>query len=480
MGLPRVIGLIFSLLHASQATPEEIARIREKRFRHLLRTAVAKSPFYRELYRGIDIQTCRLADLPVVDKKMMMASFDDFVTDRRLKKAEIGRWLEDKNNLGRKYLGKYIAFQTSGTTGENALVVYDRRALDFAHAALLARHPDVKKLTATGLTRIILSTLFVKRFGITAILMAGGPYPSYTIAIHPPPLYQCFVKEEVYSLLEPIPGLVEKLNASSCNQLYSYPSILDLLAREQLAGRLHLKLEEPLPTIISGSEPLTEATKQIVEKAWGVKVQDHYGSAECILLARSCSNFERMHVMSDLCCMEMVDRQGRPVPDGKTGEKVLLTNLCNLTQPFIRYEISDVTGYSTEPCSCGQPFPTLLPVEGRTDDIFYFDRPGGGYEAVHPYLFLGPILEITQIKEYQLAQTGRNEITLSYVPVRPGEDIEAHVRSVLENGMHNAGLMNRVVLKTLCVRTIERDPRSGKIRQLINRIGAPANLDENL
>jgi phenylacetate-coenzyme A ligase PaaK-like adenylate-forming protein len=72
MGLPRIIGLIFSMLHASGATPEEIERIREKRFRRLLRTAVAKSPFYRNLYRGIDIETCRLTDLPVVDKQTMM------------------------------------------------------------------------------------------------------------------------------------------------------------------------------------------------------------------------------------------------------------------------------------------------------------------------------------------------------------------------------------------------------------------------
>jgi len=79
MGLPRVISLIFSMLHSNQSTPEKIALIQEKRFRRLLRTAVAKSPFYRDLYRNIDIETCRLADLPVVDKPTMMAHFDDFV-----------------------------------------------------------------------------------------------------------------------------------------------------------------------------------------------------------------------------------------------------------------------------------------------------------------------------------------------------------------------------------------------------------------
>jgi phenylacetate-CoA ligase len=479
MGLPHIIGLIFSMRRTSQSTSEEIARIREKRFRCLLRTAVAKSPFYRRFYHGIDIETCQLNDLPVVDKKTMMENFDDFVTDRSLKRDQIIRWIEDKRNFGQMYMGKYVPMRTSGTTGEIAIVVYDRWALDFVHAALISRHANPKPSMLVAI-RLILRALFVKRFSITGVLMTGGLYPSYAIASYPPPLYQLFVKEEIHSLLESLPDLVEKLNASSCSQLYSYSSVLEKLAREQLAGRLNLKLEKPLPAIVSGSEPLTEATKLLVQEAWGIKVQDHYGSAECIIMARSCVNFKRMHVMSDLCFLEIVDRKGRPVPNGQTGDKVLITNLCNLTQPFIRYEISDVTGYSTDSCSCGQPFPTLLPVEGRTDDIFYIDRPEGGYEAVHPFLFLGTIVELRGIREYQLAQTGRNEFTFYYVPVNAGTEIGNEVRKVLEEGMRKARLFDRVTLKILCVEKISRDQRSGKVRQLISIVGAPKDLDDVL
>ena len=480
MGVPRIIGLIFSMLRANQATMEKTAGIRERRFRRLLRTAVAKSPFYRDLYRGIDVETCELADLPTVDKPTMMANFDDFVTDRRLKRAEIAKWLQDKSHLGRMYMGRFIPFQTSGTTGVNALVIYDRRALDFVHAALIARHAQPKPMGLQESLRIMFTMLFVKRIGITAVLMTGGPYPTCTVAAYPPPLHGLFVKEEVYSLLDPIPTIVEKLNASSCDELCTYPTLLNILAREQLAGRLKLKFDSPLATIVSASEPLTESTKRLAQTAWGMNVQDTYGSSECLIMARSCGRFERMHVMTDMCCMEIVDRHNRPVPDGRTGDKVLLTNLFNLAQPFIRYELSDVTGYSTESCGCGQPFPTLLPVEGRTDDIFHIDRPGGGYEAVHPYLFLGPIIELEQVREYQLAQTGRNEVTFSYVPADPGPDFDARVREVLEAGMRNAGLFDRMTLKTARVESIPRDPRSGKVRQIISRVGPPADLDEDV
>lgn len=478
MGVPHIIGLIFSMLRASKATPEEIERIREKRLRLLLRKAVAQSPFYRTLYKGINIESCALSDLPVVDKKTMMENFDDFVTDRRIRKADIHQWLGNEKNYGKMYLEKYIAFKTSGTTGENALVIYDRHAMDFVHAALIARHAQPEPITAVQTINIILRALLIKRFSITALLMTGGPYPAFTIAAYPPLFYNLFVKYEVHSLLEPLSQVVEKLNASSCNELYSYPTMLEMLAREQIEGRLRLKIEQPLATIASASEPLTERVKKLVQKAWGMKIQDTYGSAECFIMARSCGQFKRMHVMSDLCFLEVVDHQGKPVPDGQTGDKVLITNLFNFVQPFIRYEVSDVTGYSGQPCSCGQPFPTLLQVEGRTDDIFYIDRSGGGYDAVHPYLFLGPIVEMSQVREYQLVQTGRNEITFYYVSVKSVAEVENQVRKVFESGISKAGLSGRVAIKTMCVKTIPRDHRSGKVRQIISQVGVPKDLDK--
>jgi phenylacetate-CoA ligase len=475
-GLPHIIGLVFTMRRARQGTPAEISHIQEKRLRRLLRTAVTKSPFYRNLYRGINIETCQLTDLPVVDKKTMMENFDDVVTDSSLKKEQIIRWIEDKRNFGRMYLGKYVPIRTSGTTGEMAVVVYDRWALDYVNAAVVSRdtYPNRSPGESIG---YILGALFGKKFSIASVLMTGGA--SCVIAASPPPLYKLFVRQETHSLFESIPELVEKLNAAPCNHLYSYPTILEKLAREQLAGRLKLKLEQPLPAVISLSEPLTENTKRLIKKAWGTNVQDHYGAAECIVMARSCNKFDRMHVMSDICCLEIVDSQGRPVPDGQTGNKVLMTNLCNLTQPFIRYEISDVTGYSTQPCSCGQPFPTLLPVEGRTDDIFYIERPEGGYEDIHPFQFLTPIVELTGVREYQLVQTKRNEFNFYYVPAGDGAEIDNDVHKGMKEGMRKAGLSDRITLNILRVGNIARDQRSGKVRQLMSLVGPPENMNIN-
>jgi len=407
-----------------------------------------------------------------------MEHFDDFVTDRSLKRVEVRRWLDDKSNLGKMYKDKFIPFHTSGTTGQNALVVYDRNALDHVHAAVVARHPYPNEPTGLEQLGIMLRNVFIRKARLASVMMTGGPYPAYTAALFAPKFHDVFIKSEIFSLLEPIDRIVERLNEFQPDSMFAYPSLLELLAREQLEGRLKISFGLPTSTLSTGSEPLSETTRKLARKAWNMEIQDTYGTAECFIMARSCGKFERMHVMTDLCIFEVVDRHYNPVPDGQTGEKVLLTNLFNYVQPFIRYEVSDVTGFSLDPCSCDMPFPTLLPVEGRTDDIFYVDRPGGGYEAVHPYLFLGPIVELDEVREYQLVQTGRNEVTFSYVPESAGEDIGEKVRHVLQGGIDNANLNGRVKLMIERIDSIPRDPKSGKYRQIVSRVGAPADLDE--
>ena len=60
----------------TRADPRRVRADQSRRFRSLLRHAVARSPFYREKYRDIDVETCRLDELPVTTKAELMAEFD--------------------------------------------------------------------------------------------------------------------------------------------------------------------------------------------------------------------------------------------------------------------------------------------------------------------------------------------------------------------------------------------------------------------
>ncbi|MGV7852596.1 hypothetical protein PJM29_30980, partial [Mycobacterium kansasii] len=44
---------------------------------------------------------------------------------------------------------------------------------------------------------------------------------------------------------------------------------------------------------------------------------------------------------TDMCIVELVDAHNQPVARGAASAKVLVTNLYNLTQPLIRYELTD-------------------------------------------------------------------------------------------------------------------------------------------
>lgn len=120
---------LFSSRWCNGIGKKRILSLQKQRFRRLLRHAFKNSPFYRQLYKGIDIDNCRFEDLPTVNKSTLMANFDSVVTDSRFKLNEIQKWLSDRNNRGKLYLGECLPLPSSGTSREYALALYHRDAL---------------------------------------------------------------------------------------------------------------------------------------------------------------------------------------------------------------------------------------------------------------------------------------------------------------------------------------------------------------
>jgi hypothetical protein len=58
-----------------------------------------------------------VCQLPLVTKPELMEHFDQMITDPEVRKAELDAYVADKSNIGKPYLGKYMAWTTSGTTG---------------------------------------------------------------------------------------------------------------------------------------------------------------------------------------------------------------------------------------------------------------------------------------------------------------------------------------------------------------------------
>ena len=206
-----------------------------------------------------------------------------------------------------------------------------------------------------------------------------------------------------------------------------------------------------------------------------MNAQDSYGAMECYLMATSCRMSGHLHLMSHLCIIEIVDLNNKPVPPGQYGEKILLTNLFNFTQPIIRYEMEDVLGYANQNCACGSPWPTLLPVQGRSKDFFYFKKPDGGYEKFLPNLLVIPLNYMQEIRQFQFVQTGRNDLTFKYVLRSDDLKIVENLKRTLKEALALKDLENYVKLKLDQVKFIPRDEGSGKYSPTIS-LGPPGGL----
>jgi hypothetical protein len=180
------------------------------------------------------------------------------------------------------------------------------------------------------------------------------------------------------SVMTPLHEMIPALEAYQPEVIGGYPSVISLLAEEQLRGRLAIAPRVVLTT----SEVLTDAAAWRIEAAWTTPVQGYF-STEVGVIASGSLDHVGMHV-SEEAIVEVVDDANRPVPPGTLGARVLLTNLVNLSQPLIRYELSDAVLLQTGPDPSGRPFDRIARIDGRSDDVLrLLDADGGSSPSTH-------------------------------------------------------------------------------------------------
>jgi phenylacetate-coenzyme A ligase PaaK-like adenylate-forming protein len=94
--------------------------LNQQKFQKLIAYANQNSPYYARLIeeRGLDVETCTHVDFPVLTKTILMANFDDIVTDRRITKQGIADFLTRSADPKDLLFNKYTVMHTSGTSGE--------------------------------------------------------------------------------------------------------------------------------------------------------------------------------------------------------------------------------------------------------------------------------------------------------------------------------------------------------------------------
>jgi phenylacetate-coenzyme A ligase PaaK-like adenylate-forming protein len=189
-------------------------------------------------------------------------------------------------------------------------------------------------------------------------------------------------------------------------------------------------------------------------------------------LTTGCPQGHGMHLNADWAILEVVDHDNRPVPAGRPGDKVLLTNLYNSVQPFLRYELNDVVTMSPTPCPCGSPLPLILKVEGRTDEVVWI-RDGDRFRQVHPYVFVDALDDYPALGWYQVVQVERNRFILRAVPAPQRQLREDELRAVLERGLERFGLAGLVKFAIEITPDLAPDPKTGKLKRITSRVAPP-------
>ncbi len=439
---------------------EKIRETREQNFRAILAHAAEHSPFYRRRLAGLDLEHCSISDLPVLTKSEMMANYDDLVTDPRLKKADLSAFVDDKQNLGKLYLGKYGVSHTSGSQGQPALIVQDREALNLVFAVQFARGTKLKRRFLPHLGRLF------KPARMAVLTIAPGFYPSAAAFAYMPKFISPGFKILHLTVSEPMAKNIRKLENFRPHYITGYASALEAFGREEAEGRMNLRALGCLKQITNVAEPLPDEVAERLEEIFGAHVADEYAMGECLVLSSGCLTGRGAHVNADLAILEVVDEQNRPVPPGVEGSKVLLTNLYNRTQPIIRYEVDDRLTMSDVPCSCGSPFQRIAKISGRSKDLLWIEE-GGVKREVPYYVFLAPLHHVLDLAEHQIVQTGPRSFLIRAVPLSGKQLSTDYIRKLVMEHVRSEGLENTIDISIEIVPDIPRGP-SGKVSRVKN------------
>ena len=170
----------------------------------------------------------------------------------------------------------------------------------------------------------------------------------------------------------------------------------------------------PTIPVICGAERVLPRDRADLEEAFGPAVFDTYGCREVMMIAAECEAHQGMHVAMENLVVEIVDRDGRPVREGESGE-VVVTDLHNFGQPFLRYANGDIATAGPERrCACGRALPRLMSVQGRVSETL---RDGNG-AAVSGIALSFVVQHVSdRVRQFQAVQHKDRSVTISVVPV---------------------------------------------------------------
>lgn len=412
----------------SFADLEAVRKYQLSQLKSMIRTAVKDVPYYHR----------------TLGSECEVASFDDLRCLPQINSQQIRG--HEHEFLSKKYdISKMFIEKTSGSTGTSLKSYWDRNSLQCRWAI-----NEVRCRLPIGVSQ-----------ELPRAMVGGRPVvPGNTTS---PPYWRLNRRwRQLYMSSYHISHIsakhyIEALRESGISWLTGYGSAIAALA--EIAIEQRLRPVEMRAVLVSG-DTLQPSMRKAIEEFFQCKCYDHYGQAEGVCWVMECQ-FGKMHVIPEFGVLEILDQTGNPCAPGEVGEMVA-TGLINRAMPLIRYRMGDEASWAVDQaCDCGQHFPVIQRLEGRTDDyLITSDKRRIGRLST-------AVKRSPSIHSLQIVQDCPNH---AYLLVRPGKtyqtsDANAVVRDITE----------RIGAFSITVRIVESIPRTkaGKTRLVVRLSDSP-------
>lgn len=300
-----------------------------RKIKETFQWAVARSPFYAELYKNRKLETWEdFKRLPFTTPQDTVKRGSEMIC------------------VPQSQISRIVTMETSGTTGKPKRIYFTEEDQELTTDFF---HNGMRLLVDASDTVIILMPC--RRPGsIGDLLKTGLERLGASVVPYGLPAGTCDDDAKI----------LKRMEKEQVTCAVALPTQLAALARK--AASFHI----PMKTVLLSAEYVSRESRARIEKAWNCRIFEHYGMTEMGLgCAVSCPELEGCHVRETDLYLEIIDpKTGVPLPDGQEGE-VAFTTLTRKGMPFIRYRTGDQSSFLPERCACGSLLKRLSRVGDR-------------------------------------------------------------------------------------------------------------------
>ncbi|OAI18575.1 capsule biosynthesis protein CapK [Methylomonas koyamae] len=257
---------------------------------------------------------------------------------------------------------------------------------------------------------------------------------------------------------EKVDGFIRQLQQIRPKMLFGYPSALAHIASH--AQQTGVRLDDSgVKVAFVTSERLYDHQREKIESVFACPVANGYGGRDAGFIAHQCPH-GGMHITAEDIIVEIVDKDGKPLPNGELGE-IVVTHLATRDFPFIRYRTGDMGILSEKICGCGRGLPLLEEIQGRTTD-FVVALDG---TVLHGLALIYVLRDLEGVEAFKITQESLEKTTVQIVKSASyREDAEQKIVTEFKKR-----LGQRVTINVEYTDYIPKE-RSGKFRYVISHV----------